>query len=818
MNRLLTFLICFLVGALAGFAQGVGATDYVDFLYQYMPLPDRTDYPRAFYERNVALSLQARQELPWGSQVPEREFRHFVVPVRVNNEHLDNSREVFYRALKPRVEGLSMSEAVLEVNHWCHEQVTYRPSDARTSSPLATVRTAYGRCGEESTLLVAALRSVGIPARQVYTPRWAHTDDNHAWVEAWADGAWHFLGACEPEPVLDLGWFNESASRAMLMHTKVFGQYDGPEEVVSQTDCYTEINVTGNYAPTARIDIYVNDPQGHPAEGALVEFKLYNYAEFYTMAMKATDAKGHTWLTAGRGDLLVWASKDGQTGVRPVTVGRDAIVTITLGKDALPEACAIDVTPPMASGQLPVVTDAQRQENNRRLAMEDSIRHAYEATMPVEAWRGNHKTIQRFLKEAPNKLMAERLLSVISEKDLRDIELDVLKDNQVSKVDTNEIYLRYVLNPRVENEWLTPYKAPLRQLLADVTSPAALVKWCEQNITLEREWRTEDGHLHGSNPQGLRMEPMSVFREGKTDELGRKIFFVSASRSLGWPARINEVDGRLQYYLKGRWHDVSFGKQQATKSAASSRKLSLGYNVKSPYIDDPKYYIHFTLSRIVDGRLQLLTYPEEATWSSDFEKGVQLELGEYLLTTGTRMANGKVLTHLTRFKVDKYDKLLFLFMRESEEDVQVIGSLNAENIYHDLADNVDKSLLATVGRGYYVVGIVAPNHEPTNHTLRDIAACRQGFEDWGRKMVLLFENEDAAQRFNRDEFSGLPSTVVWGIDKDGKVLEEIRENMKLTSDALPLFVVCDSFNRVVHVQQGYTINLGEQLLKVIKKL
>ena len=115
------------------------------------------------------------------------------------------------------------------------------PSDRRTSSPLATVKTAYGRCGEESTLLVAALRSVGIPSRQVYTPRWAHTDSNHAWVEAWVDGDWYFLGACEPEPVLDLGWFNAPASRGMLMHTNVFGKYNGPEEVVRETALYTEI-------------------------------------------------------------------------------------------------------------------------------------------------------------------------------------------------------------------------------------------------------------------------------------------------------------------------------------------------------------------------------------------------------------------------------------------------------------------------------------------------------------------------------------------------------------------------------------------------
>ena len=62
------------------------------------------------------------------------------------------------------------------------------------------------------------------------------------------DGEWHFLGACEPEPVLDLGWFNAPAARGMLMHTRVFGRYEGPEQVLSQSACYTEINVTSNYA------------------------------------------------------------------------------------------------------------------------------------------------------------------------------------------------------------------------------------------------------------------------------------------------------------------------------------------------------------------------------------------------------------------------------------------------------------------------------------------------------------------------------------------------------------------------------------------
>ena len=133
----------------------------MQFLYAYMPLPDIADYRAEFHLQNVDYALKARAEMPWGKQVPVREFMHFVLPVRVNNENMDSSRAVFYAELRERVQDLTMREAVLEVNHWCHEKVTYTPSDIRTSSPLATVRTAYGRCGEESTFTVAALRAVG---------------------------------------------------------------------------------------------------------------------------------------------------------------------------------------------------------------------------------------------------------------------------------------------------------------------------------------------------------------------------------------------------------------------------------------------------------------------------------------------------------------------------------------------------------------------------------------------------------------------------------------------------------------------------------
>ena len=117
------------------------------------------------------------------------------------------------RAISSMIRGSSREELrTLPRDFLLPSQVTYRLTDDRTISAAAAWRCGFGRCGEESTFAVNAYRAVGIPARQIYTPRWAHCDDNHAWVEVWVDGSWHFLGACEPEETLDLGWYRKVPS------------------------------------------------------------------------------------------------------------------------------------------------------------------------------------------------------------------------------------------------------------------------------------------------------------------------------------------------------------------------------------------------------------------------------------------------------------------------------------------------------------------------------------------------------------------------------------------------------------------------------
>ena len=850
------------------------------FLYAYMPLADVTDYPTSFFADNVRMAFKAREEMPWGKNVPELLFRHFVVPIRVNNEALDNARSVFYNELKDRIKGMSMTDAIIEVNHWCHEKVTYQPSDARTSAPLATLKTATGRCGEESTFAVAALRAVGIPARQVYTPRWAHTDDNHAWVEAWADGKWYFLGACEPEPVLNLGWFNAPASRAMLMHTRAFGDYNGPEEVMLRTSNFTEINLTSNYAPVASVDFYVKDSEGKPVENARVEFKIYNYAEFFTAVAKYTDAKGHTSLSAGIGDLVVWASKDGKYAYQKVSFGKEKEATLTLPGGALvggygipaiptqptgsvgalsggalvssapassvgalpdssvgaletsapPKCTYLDIVPPKEDPQLPYVSDEMHKENQRRFALEDSIRKAYTATFPtmeeakrinergaeyIFKSRGNKQTIVDFInRHSDNEDRVMGILATLSDKDLRDITTEILEDSYNATTDQ--------LSPRVEDELITiPFKQYFEKAFSKKTAdafradPMKLVEWIKKNIRLNPDKKA----------LRIAQTPVGVMKSKITDERSRDIFFVDVARSLGIEAQKDAVTGKIQYKKNGEWQDVKFDNTaDKTSTAAALGTIKLTYE-PTKLLDNPKYYSHFTISRIENGTAHLLNFEEGqadmgngTTWSNTFKNGYKLDAGTYMLTTGTRLASGSVLASNRLFEiVEGQTTTLPLEIRQNTNEVSVIGSFNSESLV--TKDGKEVSLLSQTGRGYYVVGILGVGQEPTNHALHDIEKMKEAFEAWGRPVVLLFESEADAAKFNHDEFPGLPSTVQFALDKDGSVRKQIAREMKLMNEKqMPMFIIADTFNRVVFVSQGYTIGLGEQMQGVFKKL
>ncbi len=817
------------------------------FLYAYMPIGDMIDYDKSLYLNGVRSAFVARKEMAWGKSVPKQLFRHFVLPIRVNNENLDNSREIFYNELKDRVAGLSMYDAILEVNHWCHEKVIYTPSDGRTSSPLASVKTAYGRCGEESVFAVAALRSVGIPARQVYTPRWAHTDDNHAWVEAWADGKWYYLGACEPEAKLDVAWFSSTVTRGLLMHTKVFGKYNGDEDIISVTDCYTEINVTSNYAPTKRLVVLLNGDNGG-VEGAKVEFKIFNYGEFYSAITTATDSCGMASATLGKGDILVWISKGDRFAFSRVAADQDTLkFEYNSLSDNIKMSKAGDVsvekfTPPAEKRSDVVLTEEEVEANNMRLAKEDSIRLSYTATFAtiedarklklridselifkyLQASRGNWREIESYLTGIDSNSFAAgiKLLDLISEKDLRDTPsatlLDHLSNYNIDQSDA--IYLSYVLNPRVSLELLTPWRSFFQELIDKGTFNNNPNPDANTIIEFVKKVKVLDNY----NPQGIPMTPMGVYNLMAADSKSRNVLFVALCRSANIPARIEEVGGKLQYFGDGKWNDVSLdGDEKNSVSIAPKGDLHLQF-AGHPFIKDPKYETHFTIAKIENGTIRSLNFTDKEgregsiTYNGIFSKPIHLDCGNYMLTSGVRLASGTVLVSKNFFTIQENKKTdVPLVFGVDKTELQVIGSMNPEWKFSQLLEagkSKSSSILECTGRGFFVIAFLKSNHEPSNHVIRDLFK-----NEATLPIIILYRNQGEYKKYLQGEFPTPSKGIYFGIDENDEIFTNITKEMKMDKIEYPLVVIADSFGRIVYISEGYQIGIDREIERLSPK-
>lgn len=823
------------------------------FLYAYMPLSDLADYDGRFFLKNVKSSFAARDTFSWGDAVPEELFRHFVLPVRVNNETLDSSRWLFFSELKDRIKNMTMKEAALEVNHWCHEKVTYKASDSRTSSPLATVTTATGRCGEESTFTVAAMRSVGIPARQCYTPRWAHSDDNHAWVEVWVDGQWNFLGACEPEPDLNMAWFTAPVKRAMLVTTNVFGDYSGTEDILVKDPRYTRINILSNYTDTKRITAVVRDRDRNPVNSAVIEFQLYNYAEFYPLHRSYTDQNGTASLLTGLGDLLIWASKGGKFGFFQTDVRTMDTVIIVLDHEAgLTGTLPLDLIPPPRQQARVQVSDSLTKINTERLSFEDQIRSAYEATFPDSArvyrmaetmqvdpdtlWdilkqsRGNWREIIHYLAEAPEDASPYvfPLLYVISQKDLRDVRSEVLLDvlanshrlatqtsqsnrlpnsgSSVTKMATSEnrdFLINYVMNPRVDHESLKPFHTYLSQTYEKETNgkpvqdPETIVNWVKKVISVDDK----------ANYSRAPLTPAGVFALKVSDAHSRDIFFVAICRSLSIPARLEPATRIPQYYDHGQWNDVYFSPPEVEPDQRTTIVLSC--DPDNSVI--PEYYIHYTIGQLKEGFYRTLDYEYDPR-VVHFPATLDVVPGSYLVVTGNRLSDGTVLADLNFLTATPHDT--------THIPVKIRRNMNPPSIYggfdpDELIRRLQKGGIRIAPGQPLIMAWIEPDKEPTKHFLGDLVQKAKDFGQWNGTIILFCPSAAERDRLIGQEGKQLPENVVYPLNEIFDS-EQVASHVDiLMTHELPLVIYMNVRGEINYISEGYRIGIGDDLIRLI---
>lgn len=808
----------------------------LEFLYAYMPLSDLADYDGNFFLNQVRGALRAKEYFDWGNKIPEDVFRHFVLVYRVNNENLDNARDVFFEELKDRIKGMTMEEAALEVNHWCHEKVNYRGTDGRTSSPLAVVQTSWGRCGEESTFTTAAMRAVGIPARQCYTPRWAHTDDNHAWVEVWIDGNWHYIGACEPEPELDVAWFTAPAKRAMMVHTNVFGKYNGQEEKNKETDLYSTINLLSNYTDVRKSLVKIVDKQGNPIKGATVKFNVYNYAELYPIVTSKTNIEGKASIITGKGDVFVWAT-DGNLYGYTISKADSKELTIVLDQEKGKEYAETLVLNPPVPQKIKDLAPEKIAANASRLAHEDSIRNAYMGTfidkntsailakdMGLNAdstWtylnmsQGNWQEILCFISKNKSKPLLFPFLSSLTAKDLRDTPCSSLTDHfdfseRKGYFDNvpQEMIAQYVYSPRIDLELIRPWRFYLQKTITekypdqDRLRVSQIIDYINTNLRVN----------NGSNYYLCPISPQGVEELGITDAKSRDIFFVALCRSQGIAARIEPSTSRPQFYANNKWIDVNLD----NVSEASEAKGTITFYNNESNIIKPAYSTHYTLAKFVDGDFATLDFSEDKSLSK-LPESVTVDAGYYRLIVGSRANDGSVTINTQYFNLgENENKSVEIILPDTEGKIQVQGIVDMNNQI-TLANGSRKSLKDLSNGKGLILCFSDPDKEPTKHILQDIPNQQPDLEEWCGGILFMIPDDKLSKAFDPSVFKNLPKQSVWSTDGHRVLLNATTDALQIEfSNNFPLIVYLSDNGGILFSSEGYKIGIPENILKTIK--
>ena len=824
----------------------------LEFLYAWMPVSDVMMYPAETYLDFARRGVWLRKNRSQVAALPADFFGEYVLFHRVNNEEIRPCRELFGEQLDRRLyEGKGKpqteEERTLEINRWAAENGTYHSDDIRTISAEAFYRRGYGSCGEESVFVVNAMRAAGVPARQVYAPWWAHTDDNHAWVEVWVSGRWQFLGACEPQSVLNQGWFNRASSRIMLVRSRAYtkGAFLSDEDIIGTDGCVTECNQTARYRKIRKIRVQVpregvapgqtggkpDAPEqsaaaqplteiraGQPEKAAEIELQVYNEGSWKTLTRKKTDEDGHMSFSTGDGMLRIHplsnALKDaflqagsGDAEVRLATAGCSPDGH-NLDNDYDEGWQQIEYAAPTEEPVFYPQADArQRTADSAFLERAAEIRN--ERTKDWEA------SGTAFLRNAPvtpeQALVKKTMLSSLSEKDLTDCREEIVRGHLSAVIENGlkeTLSDSEVVGLRIGNEVLSSW-------FEEVSAFLGKERITYFSVHPEEIWDFVNSHVHELPQEDfgeLIMTPGAALRSGVCNQNSREVLTAAVARVCGIPARIREDDGTAEYRISASWSEKGAPSAQAKYLPFdSSRRETSCLTLRTGDETDVKYETTWGLTRLSDEGKPDQFLALRDNWNHG-RMDIPLVPGRYCLVTAQRLPNGNahVLECHTRAEAGRNVDISLKMQQIRPEEMFVSVDMTP---LHLRVDNGESVRQQNGQKRLYIW--LAPGQEPTEHILNEMLDNAESYERIAPAISLITDTPtQKEQRLVRKVTDRFPS-IQYCYAEEPSEREMLMRSFYLDPGQLPFIFVTDRSGHGIFSAGGYQVGTGRLLIQIM---
>lgn len=807
-------------------------------LYASMPVNDVTDYAPELFLSYARHGVFLWKEGPFAGKVPEDIFAGYVLYHRLGIENITDCRPFFYSILKDQIVGMNMTEAAIQLNYWCASQVTYQTTDPRTAGPESLYRSGVGRCGEESIFGAFIFRTMGIPARQVMSPLWSHCDDNHAWVEVWCDGTWKFLGACEPELIMNKGWFRNPTTRSMMIQANWHLPIMPENAVLGRDASDLVVNDLCTYAETKYLEVTVVDQEGNPLPDVTVYFSVFNYDSFGTVAALHTDQNGKAKIETGLGSLLVSIHEnDICTEVLVNTCEQDTCTLVAGTRTNKLEVWEdfVVYAPVATMKNYTRLTPEQLVESETRLneavasrfqkveAFYDEVlaEKAIEGYTEEEKVRcreimklacGNMHEIAEFLaKDCEGRYPHEwklAILNTLRKKDYVDVTCKILEEHCEMTVPYADLYdketlYKFVLCPRVDFEFIYEYRRFILDWLTkeqkEQFRKEPIEAWKYINMVLKSNKMMERGRIIATTRGSLIL--------GYGNKITKKVVCVKLLRTLGVPARINPTDHMVEAWIDGEFVHLE---KPVDVSVGRTAVIRIHETEGVEWI----YHQNWMIEKLEHGQYRPIRIP----WKkADFDGTVNVFPGRYRVFTSNRLPNGNSFVKKYVFEVnDGEQKDIYL----QQTPVTIEDMLENYKVTDFALTKEDGSRcmiseLVKEQKGVFIW--LQERKEPTEHVLNEMYEMSESFQNLeNAKVYFVLRDKSAKEDVTLKRTLTKVSNVELLYDDFMDARENLAGELYKDPGELPLLAMIGENMLSLYSVAGYSVGSVSMMLKVLE--
>ncbi|MFQ5906113.1 MAG: redoxin domain-containing protein [bacterium] len=324
----------------------------VVWLIMNMEHLDRLEMTEEALLEHALYADSARRAFNYG--IPQDMFRDYILAYRISTEPATAYRRVLFEYFAPRVSrSTTPADAAKVINNWISKnmKVISRGVLGPTQSPVLTFTSRSGTEEEVSILVIAILKSIGIPSRPARLRLLASEPGGSSWVEVYSLGGWHPLYPFRPDRFGDISFLEEKHRQNVTNVTSLSG--------------FGTINITSRYTETGHLRLRFFD-RGR----AVSNFKHASVSVWNDGALRPLDhvdwrdvdeGGGGVVCELGEGTYVVTAGIRDHTG-SPFIMMREVKVcpqeTTLLDLDVSPRFFVepADARAPAEGGRIPVFT------------------------------------------------------------------------------------------------------------------------------------------------------------------------------------------------------------------------------------------------------------------------------------------------------------------------------------------------------------------------------------------------------------------------------------------------------------------------------